>query len=191
MHLEIYISQHSSQEHELALTRQYEQQILSRETATMERELSETAAISVALAKISQLLRQALRTSGGEDPVPRMEEDDLVQTAQTSGAWALERECELARLERENEELRALLHLRDDKDLDTLRAEVIRETRESYLRRAEGHHDSPFIAHGLDDRGSRMFSQGAYRGIGRGSKRGSSGIRGKPRMFAGSHSPAW
>lgn len=166
--------------------------MLSRETETLTQELSQTASISLALSQISDLLRKALRASAGEDPSPAKGEDDLLLGAETPEAWALERECELARLERENEELRALLHLRDTKDTDTLKAEIIRETRDAYVRRNENHLENSFLSHGLDgERAPRLFSPGTYRGMNRGGKRGGIGARGKSRMFAGAHSPNW
>lgn len=118
---------------------------------------------------------------------------------------ALERECELVRLEKENESLRYLLQLRDQKDTSTLREDIVREIKETYARRAAGQLESPFVGQGLshglthnpgsgfggnqgmgmgdDIRGSRMFSPGGgSRGMWRGAKRGIPG-RGKSRMY--------
>ena len=64
--------------------------------------------------RISQLLRQYLRALGGEDvdppTVPFVYEGNLDLGATSAASnHALEREIELARLERENEELRRML----------------------------------------------------------------------------------
>jgi hypothetical protein len=119
---------------------------------------------------------------------------------------ALERECELVRLEKENESLRALLQLRDQKDTSTLREDIVKEIKETYAQRAAGQLEGPFVGQGLSHsltlnpgsgfgsnqgmamgdeiRASRMFSPGAggSRGMWRGAKRGMLG-RGKSRMY--------
>jgi len=124
----------------------------------------------------------------------------------TPDVMALERECELVRLEKENEFLRSLLQLRDEKDTSTLRDDIVREIKETYARRAAGQLDSSFVGQGLSHslahnpgsgfgsnqgmgmgdeiRASRMFSPGAggSRGMWRGAKRGMLG-RGKSRMY--------
>lgn len=173
------IHAHASQEHELALTRQYEQQIIARESNTLTHELEESAKISLGLARISAGLRMALRASAGEDVDGTVADPSLPNAS--SDTHALERECELVRLERENEELRALLELRDSKDTATLKEEIAQETREAYARRTGGQLDSPFMAHNMD--GHRMFAPGGFRGLSRGGKRGGMSNRGKPRMF--------
>ncbi|TFK73596.1 hypothetical protein BDN72DRAFT_814182 [Pluteus cervinus] len=108
------------QEKELSLIREYERKLLSREEAYAEQELTTNTATSESLARISQLLRQFLRSMGGEDPERSEqtgeEEDpegvDREPWMSTSGAeHAMEREVELARLEKENEELRRLMGL--------------------------------------------------------------------------------
>ena len=73
--------------------------------------MTSSTAVSESLARISYFLRKFLRSLGGEDehtPVAIDEESD--KWTDTSVAQrALERECELARLEMENEELRRML----------------------------------------------------------------------------------
>lgn len=105
---------------------------------------------------------------------------------------ALERECELVRLEKENEELHALLDLRDKKETSTLREEIAQETREAYERRSGGHSDSLFMSHNLESdlRGPRMFSPTGIRGA-RGGKRGGIPGRGKSRMYGVQHASGW
>lgn len=72
--------------------------------------------MSEAIARISHLLRQFLRSHNGEDaeePSTRIDdaEDRERWTAPNASEYALERECELARLEKENEELRRMMGL--------------------------------------------------------------------------------
>lgn len=51
-----------------------------------------------------------MRSVGGEDQVPESSSPQSEEQAQTSNSeWALERECELARLEKENEVLKRML----------------------------------------------------------------------------------
>jgi hypothetical protein len=71
--------------------------------------------VSESLARLSHVLRQFLRTLGGEDGEQRCanasEEDREPWTTSAAAQHALERECELARLEKENEELRQMVGL--------------------------------------------------------------------------------
>lgn len=119
-------------------------------------------------------------------------EDGIFQET-SADVVALERECELVRLEKENEELRALLDLRDRKETTALREEIAQETREAYERRVGGHSDSIFMSHNMDAdlRGPRMFSPTGLRGGNRGGKRGGIPGRGKSRMYSVQHSPGW
>jgi hypothetical protein len=108
------------QERELALVRAHEQRLLERETNSLIRELGRGTSASAAIARMSSSLRHALRLAGGEDAdaAAVLAKDDGERAwdeepgdwdeARTA-AWALSREAELARLERENEELRRLL----------------------------------------------------------------------------------
>jgi hypothetical protein len=72
--------------------------------------------VSESIGRISHLLRQFLRSLGGEDadpPTTRIddEEDREPWTSVLAAEHALEREIELARLENENEELRRMMGL--------------------------------------------------------------------------------
>jgi len=166
-----------------------------RESAAISHELEETAKVSVGLAKISQLLRLALRANGGESTLPSISSQggDVVLQETAPDVVALERECELVRLEKENEELRALLDLRDRKETATLREEIVQETREAYERRAGSHSDGIFMSHNVDSdlRGPRMFSPTGLRGSGNRGKRAGIPGRGKSRMYGIQHSPGW
>ncbi|KAK1230704.1 hypothetical protein PQX77_006201 [Marasmius sp. AFHP31] len=119
------------QEHELSLVREYETKLLALEETNATQELQGSTAISDSLARISRLLRQCLRVQGGEHVLEEHSsrekgsvEEELEQVTQslyerepwlsrdaTQAEWALEREIELARLEKENEELRRMIGL--------------------------------------------------------------------------------
>lgn len=77
------------QERELTLIRDYESKLLAREEENAANELNASIAASESLARMSELLRQVLATTDGD----------------------LEREIEVARLEKENEELRRMIGL--------------------------------------------------------------------------------
>ncbi|KAJ4482203.1 hypothetical protein J3R30DRAFT_3222053, partial [Lentinula aciculospora] len=114
------------QENELSLIRHYESQLLQLEEENSSRELETSTRISESIARLSEVLRNCLREVGGErtrvvrrdddeDDSQEEEDPDLLErepwqsTDATHAQWALGREIELARLERENEELRALI----------------------------------------------------------------------------------
>jgi len=104
------------QERELSLIREYEAKLLAREEENSKKDLDTSAAISHSLVRLSYLLRQVLRTQNGEDtepPVARMDDDENREpwTESAASDHALERDIELARLEKENEELRRLMGL--------------------------------------------------------------------------------
>ncbi|KAJ3716980.1 hypothetical protein FB446DRAFT_747118 [Lentinula raphanica] len=114
------------QENELSLIRHYESQLLQLEEENSSRELEASTKISESISRLSEFLRNCMREVGGErtrvargdddeDDIGSEEDPDLIErepwqsTDATHAEWALEREIELARLERENEELRALI----------------------------------------------------------------------------------
>ena len=67
-------------------------------------------AFSSSISTLGQNLRKALRAIDGEEtPESGDDRDDMVTLA--ASEWALDRECELARLEKENVELRRMLGL--------------------------------------------------------------------------------
>jgi len=70
-------------------------------------------ALSVSLTRVSALLRSALREFNGEGEAEDGDPD--------AADWALERECELARVERENAMLRMLLGAPGGEDDTNLR----------------------------------------------------------------------
>ncbi|KAJ3788376.1 hypothetical protein GGU10DRAFT_346423 [Lentinula aff. detonsa] len=114
------------QENELSLIRHYESHLLQLEEGNSSRELEASTKISESISRLSEVLRNCLREVGGErtrvarrdddeDDSGSEEDPDLLErepwqsTDATHAEWALEREIELARLERENEELRTLI----------------------------------------------------------------------------------
>ncbi|ESK89219.1 hypothetical protein Moror_5167 [Moniliophthora roreri MCA 2997] len=104
------------QEHELSIIREYESKLLALEEQNATQELATSTAISESLARISRLLRQCLRAQGGEDTPEEgqvteslYEREPWLSRDATQAEWAMEREIELARLEKENEELRRML----------------------------------------------------------------------------------
>ncbi|KAF8798771.1 hypothetical protein BYT27DRAFT_7202466 [Phlegmacium glaucopus] len=104
------------QERELSLIRDYEAKLLAREEENSKQDLDTSTAISHSLVHLSYLLRQVLRSLNGEDtesPVTRMDDDENREpwTVSAGSDYALERDIELARLEKENEELRRLMGL--------------------------------------------------------------------------------
>ncbi|KAJ6557358.1 hypothetical protein DFH09DRAFT_1163897 [Mycena vulgaris] len=117
------------QQRELALAREYESQLLARQEDSDSHDLGSSTTVYEALARISHVLRQLLRAQGGELPQPEVdpaapkplpvEDREPWTTLAAREPWtapkvtgadhALEREIELARLEKENEELRRML----------------------------------------------------------------------------------
>ncbi|TFY58910.1 hypothetical protein EVG20_g7979 [Dentipellis fragilis] len=105
---------HEVQQQELSLVREYETKIIARETEQQTQQLEASTAFSSSLSRLSNHLRLTMRSLNGEDVTelpPSAAEDYEADEwdAVAAADWALERECELARLEKENEVLRRLL----------------------------------------------------------------------------------
>ncbi|KAG5646544.1 hypothetical protein DXG03_003311 [Asterophora parasitica] len=104
------------QERELSLIRDYETKLLARQEEFVAQDLATSNAVSESLVRISHHLRQFLRSLGGEDadsPTTRTDDEDNREpwTSVAASDHALEREIELARLEKENEELKRMMGL--------------------------------------------------------------------------------
>lgn len=126
----------AAQQHELALTRHYESALLSRESQRLKMGLLANTNTAQSLYRLTRHLRGLLKTMAGEEfdslQNPDLEYDEYtvsehdiqelyncVEAAidQNGGYpglegrldWATERECEIARLEKENEDLRRML----------------------------------------------------------------------------------
>ncbi|ETW81787.1 hypothetical protein HETIRDRAFT_444926 [Heterobasidion irregulare TC 32-1] len=105
---------HEVQEQELSLVREYETRLIARETEEHAQRLAASSAYSESLTRMSRMLRKQLRALGGEDvtEVPAGAQDAYRPeewNALAAADWALERESELARLEKENALLRRLM----------------------------------------------------------------------------------
>lgn len=93
------------------MIREYETKLLAREEENAEAELAANTAVSEAFERISQLLRKLVHLQNGEDveaPVVSRADEAAGVVQLTGEEYGLEREIELARLERENEELRRM-----------------------------------------------------------------------------------
>jgi hypothetical protein len=147
----------AAQQHELTLTRHYEGLLLARESQSLTNDLTLTTNTSQALHRLSKHLCALLRTMAGEDPedpelssnLPNQNEDDeapntdsepdfkaLIQALDPEGFgdrndWAIEREWEIGRLEKENEELRRLLGI-DASSLEAIGIKVDEESVAQY-----------------------------------------------------------
>lgn len=100
----------------MKLIKDFESRILELQDDDTSKRLMATTAQSESLARLSRLVRQFMRIIGGEDTdcPPSSENGKRIEdfeplTVPSSAELALERECELARLELENEELRRML----------------------------------------------------------------------------------
>lgn len=97
------------QEHELNLIREYESALVAKETEVMTEDLNTNMAFSASLSRLGQNLRRTMRALNGEECPPDGIDDESDMAAVAAADWALDRESELARLERENAELRRML----------------------------------------------------------------------------------
>lgn len=94
--------------------RQYETALIESESVALLEQLKTDTSISLVVANASKLLRSILRLLGGEEPEsagtpPEYDFLGLRVTGEMDDS--LDRECELHRLQKENEELRLLLEL--------------------------------------------------------------------------------
>ncbi|KAF4612211.1 hypothetical protein D9613_004097 [Agrocybe pediades] len=129
----------AAQQHELTLTRHYETLLASRDLKNMSSDFLLNPNMLQSLHRLSRYLRGLLKSMAGEsyDPYQNGDADydgmgidatdlqeltSLLEALDERGAggyaglvgrqdWALERECEISRLEKENEELRRLLEI--------------------------------------------------------------------------------
>ncbi|KAL6307635.1 hypothetical protein BKA93DRAFT_815671 [Sparassis latifolia] len=146
----------AAQRHELTLTQHYENLIVARETSLLQADLSSNNAVTHSLQRISENLRALLRTLAGEesDLSDNSEASRAASAADSDGEderglnqtdgellegllgrqdWALERESEIARLEKENEELRKILGI--DRESAEANGWLQDEARELSIRR--------------------------------------------------------
>ncbi|RDB28463.1 hypothetical protein Hypma_016033 [Hypsizygus marmoreus] len=185
----------AAQQHELTLTRHYESLLHRRESQSQSSDLTSSTETTQSLHRLSHHLRGLLRSLAGETPDPSdpifdgtldpdydagspvaLEElehllDVLAGGEEGEGQsdWAMQREAEIARLERENEELRRLLRI----DEATITASGVTLD----LDRVESGRFSTFL-------GRRSVGPGAGEGFGGGSVR-SSGYWGEGQFVQG------
>ena len=140
------VSQLAAQQHELTLTRHYEALLLSRETQNLDDGLLTNTILSESLQRLAFYLRGLLKSMVGENSenfdtdydgsgfasanveelytlLEALDERSGYLGVEGSQDWALERECEISRLEKENEELRRLLGI-DDSNMAALGVSV-------------------------------------------------------------------
>jgi hypothetical protein len=140
------ILQLAAQQHELTLTRHYESLLLSRETQNLDDGLITNTILSESLQRLAFYLRGLLKSMVGENSenfdtdydgsgfasanveelytlLEALDERSGYLGVEGSQDWALERECEISRLEKENEELRRLLGI-DDANMTALGVSV-------------------------------------------------------------------
>ncbi|KAL4251499.1 hypothetical protein ABKN59_005095 [Abortiporus biennis] len=121
----------AAQQHELTLTRHYEQLLQSRENIILQTDLSANPSVALSLDRLSHNLRALIHSMAGAFPEdnqqnsetstsnennsdnqqqqPRSDEELLDELLSDQNDWAHEREEEIDRLTKENEELRKLL----------------------------------------------------------------------------------
>ncbi|KAI0692955.1 hypothetical protein BC835DRAFT_1097849 [Cytidiella melzeri] len=109
----------AAQQHELTLTRHYEQLLLPRESAFTQSDLALNVNVTTSLQHLSENLHALLHSMAGEDPLGVQKEGEPINLEETEELldrlldnredWAMERENEITRLEQENEALRKLL----------------------------------------------------------------------------------
>lgn len=158
------IIQLAAQQHELTLTRHYEALLAARESQQITSDLTSNSNMSHSLQRLCHYLRGLLKTMAGEntDSYQNSEPDydgppfdasdleelttlleklDTLVDESNPGAsgrqdWAIERESEISRLEKENEELRRVLGI-DEANMSacgvTVDAEQIANSRQSTL----------------------------------------------------------
>lgn len=117
----------AAQQHELTLTRHYETLLLTRDAGRINIDLSSNSNVNASLQRLTQHIRMLMRSINGEDieyssagegqttPDGNCREGDIRED------WTFEREEEIARLEKENEELRRILGI----DAETAQAHGI------------------------------------------------------------------
>ena len=154
----------------------------------MQQELSQTMVMSVALGNISNLLRQTLRATGGEEPPSGSSDDEdyLFPGKQSQEAWSLERDCELVRLQRENEHLQALLAVEqsDTSTIDAELAAIAEAVRLKWMQNSSAHVED------MDDGQSHGQAYGSLLQLG-GPRRAMGLGRGKPKSFGMGNTGPW
>ncbi|KAG1754806.1 uncharacterized protein EDB91DRAFT_1095669 [Suillus paluster] len=110
----------AAQQHELTLTRHYEGLLLACDSHNQYADLTSETKTVIGLQRLAHTLRALHRSMSGEEPeltddgspidIPALLQSlDQQADSEIRDDWALEREIEISRLEKENEELRKML----------------------------------------------------------------------------------
>ncbi|KAG0707538.1 hypothetical protein DFH29DRAFT_979845 [Suillus ampliporus] len=113
----------AAQQHELTLTRHYEGLLLACDSQNQYADLTSETKTAIGLQRLAHTLRALHRSMSGEEPeisddsgrdspidIPALLQTlDYQADSEIRDDWALEREIEISRLEKENEELRKML----------------------------------------------------------------------------------
>ncbi|KAL0951779.1 hypothetical protein HGRIS_008450 [Hohenbuehelia grisea] len=156
----------AAQQHELTLTRHYETLLLARESQMMSSDLTTSTNFARSVHRLSHHLRNLLRSMAGEipdaemlvepdfnqdtEPVDIEELQSLIdaldaKSIEGGNDWVVERETEITRLEKENEELRKMLGIDVESlsangiSLDADRIDSVRHPQLSQQRRNGSH----------------------------------------------------
>ena len=117
-----YFLQYAAQQHESSIAKHYESLLHAQQTASTEAESTINSHVALSLHRLTHCLRLLLRSMGGEDVENEQTGEDN-RPLEDLGSflfdeeredWTLEREVEIARLEKENEELRRILGVDDE-----------------------------------------------------------------------------
>jgi len=172
----------AAQQHELTLTRHYEGLILACDSQNQFNGLATETQTAISLQRLAQSLRALYRSLIGEEPEPADEDKEadvqsLIDALSSDTPppnyrqdWALERETEITRLEKENEELRKELGIDPaslaekgvtldlDREFLSLREELARKRSESAMG------SSRFSTWSLDRDGEQQQQQQQEKG---------------------------
>ncbi|KAJ4468574.1 hypothetical protein C8R41DRAFT_925384 [Lentinula lateritia] len=181
----------AAQQHESTLSRHYETLLLARETQDSSSDLTSTANMTQSLQRISRYIRDLLLAMAGEEvDLNRLaEHEGFVDPAELSALidalagpsgssdqnknshyqelnvradWTLERECEIARLEKENEQLRKVLGIDSESVAASgidMEAEIKRMDRARHPELRNRRRDAPnHMSTGSGDQWERGFS---------------------------------
>ena len=169
------VLQLAAQEHELRITRHYEALLIARDAQSLTTDLTAASNHSQSLRRLCNNFRNLVRSMAGEEQQQLLQLSDvpfdnsllefnfeeIIQKLEDEGTavyigedaqedWALEREVEISRLEKENEELRRMLGIdprsMEEKGVILDQAEVARigSPRLGQMRRRSGSNSGSF-----------------------------------------------
>lgn len=170
----------AAQQHELTLTRHYENLLITRENASFQSDISSNASVGTSLDRLSQYLRALIKSLAGKEPEPISRDEfpsvssyppqpyaSIESEAEPSDSelleellanqedWAVDRESEISRLEQENEELRKILGI----DQDTAESKGWTETEARELEMISRYEPIPRVGPGSSNPPSQVSSR--------------------------------